>query len=161
MTTNSRKFLAVSDDTEECLTAMTFAAMRARAVGAGLALLRCARTPGPAGWIGLDRAMTQDAVDSARIKLNQHAQEIEARTGVSAELIVSPEEPLDAIRQLVEGDAAIKTLVLAAGASRWGPGPLVSRLARGRALADRPLAVTVIPGRLSDAQLAEMGGLPG
>jgi nucleotide-binding universal stress UspA family protein len=161
MTEVSRKFLAISDDTEECLSAMTFAAMRARAVGAGLVFLRCARMPGPIGWIGLDRAMSEEAVDAARIKLNMHAELVAGKTGLLAELKVSDEEPLDAIRNLVEADPAIKVLVLAAGSSRWGPGPLVSRISKGRALADRPIAVTVIPGNLSDAQLREMGGQAG
>lgn len=143
------------------MAAMVFAGMRAHAVGAGLVLLRCARMPGPAGWIGLDRAMNEDALDSARLKLNQHAGQVSERTHVEPELVVSDEEPLDAIRKLVQQDEAIKVLVLAAGTSRWGPGPLVSRLARGRALADRPIAVTVIPGNLTKAQLAEMGGMAG
>ena len=36
MTDLSRKFLAVSDETEECISAMLFAGMRAKAVGAGV-----------------------------------------------------------------------------------------------------------------------------
>ncbi len=140
---------------------MVFAGLRARAVGAGLVLLRCARTPGTAGWIGLDRAMNEDAMDAARLKLNQHASKVSERTQVAPELIVSDEEPIDAIRKLVDRDESIKVLVLATGKSRWGPGPLVSRLSRGKALAERPIAVTVIPGHLTDAQINEMGGLAG
>ena len=143
------------------MAAMVFAGMRAHAVGAGLVLLRCARSPGTAGWIGLDRAMDEDALDSARLKLNQHAGKVSERTHVTPELVVSSDEPLDAIQKLVGQDEAIKVLVLAAGTSRWGPGPLVSRLSRGKALADRPIAVTVIPGKLTDAQLDEMGGMAG
>lgn len=161
MTELSRKFLAVSDETPECLAAMTYAAMRAKAVEAGLVILRCARSPGVAGWIGLDREITQDAIDSARVQAMKHVDHVETRTGVTAELIVSDDDPIDAIRKLVDGDPAIKTIVLATGSGRGGPGPLVSRLARGRGLAGRPLAVTVIPGDLTDAQLDEMGGLGG
>lgn len=161
MTGLLRKFLAVSDETPECVTALVYAAMRAKDVGAGLVILRCARSPGVAGWIGLDREITQDAVDSARVRAVKHVDHVEARTGVIAQLQVSDEEPLDAIRKLVEADPAIKTLVLASGAGRGGPGPLVSRLAKGRALANRPIAVTVIPGDLTDAELDIMGGLAG
>jgi hypothetical protein len=50
--------------------------------------------------------------------------------------------------------------VLAAGTGR-GPGPLVSRLAKGKRLAARPIAVTVVPGDVTDAQLDEIGGLAG
>jgi hypothetical protein len=161
MTEMSRKFLAVSDETEECLSALIFAGMRSKAVGAGLVILRCARVPGLGGWIGLDKDISQDAVDAARVKATQHADAVEARTGVVAELVVVDEEPIDAIRKLVEGDASIKVLILAAGTGRLGPGPLVSRLAKGKPIASRPIAVTVIPGDLTDKQLDEIGGLAG
>jgi hypothetical protein len=156
----SRKFLAVSDETDECVSALCFAGMRAKAVGAGLVILRCAKVPGTGGWLGLDKDISQDAVDSARLKATEHAGIVEKRTGVKAELSVSDDEPIDAIRKLVDGDPAIKVLILAAGTGR-SPGPLVSRLAKGKPIASRPIAVTVIPGNLTDAQLDEMGGLAG
>lgn len=161
MTDRSRKFLAVSDETDECISALVFAGMRAKAVGAGLVILRCAKVPGMGGWIGLDRDISQDAIDAARIKATQHADAVEARTGVKPELSISDDESVDAIRKLVDGDPTIKVLILAAGSGRWGPGPLVSRLAKGKPLAERPIAVTVIPGDLTDKQLDEIGGLAG
>ena len=160
MTIISRKFLAVSDETEECLKAMVYAAMRAKAVGSGLIILRCAESPGLGGWIGLDKDISQDALDSARLKATKHADAVETRVGVKAELVISDEEPVDAIRKLVEADKTIRMLILAAGAGR-SPGPLVSRLAKGKRIAARPIAVTVIPGDLTDAQLDEIGGLAG
>jgi hypothetical protein len=161
MTEMSRKFLAVSDETEECLSALIFAGMRSKAVGAGLVILRCARVPGVGGWIGLDKDISQDAIDAARVKATQHADAVEARTGVMPDLVVVDDEPIDAIRKLIENDPGIKVLILAAGTGRMGPGPLVSRLAKGKPIANRPIAVTVIPGNLTDAQLAEIGGLVG
>lgn len=143
------------------MSALVFAAMRAKAVGAGLVILRCARVPGVGGWVGLDKDISQDAIDAARVKATQHADQVEARTGIKAELSVSDEEPIDAIRKLVDGDPAIKSLVLAAGSGRMGPGPLVSRLAKGKKIASRPVAVTVIPGDLTDKELDEMGGMAG
>lgn len=161
MADRSRKFLAVSDETDECITALMFAGMRAKAVGAGLVILRCAKVPGMGGWIGLDRDISQDAVDAARLKVTQHADAVEARTGVRPEIVVSEDESIDAIRDLVDNDSSIKVLILAAGSGRMGPGPLVSRLAKGKPIAARPIAVTVIPGDLTDSQLDEIGGLTG
>ncbi len=160
MTNPSRKFLAVSDETDECLSALLFAGMRAKAVGAGVVVLRCARVPGLGGWVGLDKDISQDAIDSARLKAVQHADIIESRVGIKAELVISEDEPVDAIRALVKTDFAIKTLILAA-APGWRPGPLVSRLAKGKPVSNRPIAVTVIPGNLTDEQLQEIGGMPG
>lgn len=160
MTSPLRKFLAISDETEECVTALLFAGMRAKAVDAGLVVLRCARVPGVGGWVGLDKDISQDAIDSARLKAVQHVDSVETKVGVRAEIVVSDEEPVDAIRALVKKDLAIKTLILAA-APGWRPGPLVSRLAKGKTIANRPIAVTVIPGNLTDEQLKEIGGMPG
>lgn len=160
MTNLSRKFLAVSDETEECISALLFAGMRAKAVSAGLVILRCARVPGLGGWVGLDKDISQDAIDSARLKAVQHADIVESKVGIKAELVVSDDDPVDAIRTLVSKDTAIKTLILAA-APGWRPGPLVSRLAKGKPVASRPIAVTVIPGNLTEEQLQEIGGLPG
>ncbi len=161
MTEKSRKLLAISDDTEECATALVFAGLRAAAVHAGLVLLRCVRAPGVGGWIGLDKEISRDAVDSARLKMVAHAELVETRTGVKPEIQIIEDDPVDAIRALVDKDPAIKVLVLASSFGRGGPGPLVSRLGKGRALANRPIAVTVIPGDLTPAQLDEIGGLTG
>jgi hypothetical protein len=160
MTPVSRKFLAVSDETEECLSALLYAGMRAKAVGAGLVILRCARVPGLGGWVGLDREISQDAIDSARLKATGHAKIVEEKVGAKAELVISEEEPVDAIHDLVKRDETIKVLILASAVG-WRPGPLVSRLAKGKPIASRPIAVTVIPGNLTDDQLREIGGLSG
>jgi hypothetical protein len=161
MTNRSRKFLAVSDETDECIHALCFAGMRAKAVGAGLVILRCAKVPGTGGWLGLDKDISQDAIDAARLKATEHAGIVEARTGIAAELVIDEDEPIDAIRKVIDGDPAIKSLILAAAGSGRPPGPLVSRLAKGKPIAARPIAVTVIPGDLTDEQLDEMGGLAG
>lgn len=141
------------------MTALVFAGLRAKTLRAGLVILRCAKVPGMGGWIGLDKDISQDALDSARLAATQHADKVEARTGVMAEVIVSEEEPVDAIRKVVDADNTIKMMVLATGFGRGGPGPLVSRLAKGKPLAGRPLPVTVVPGDMTDRQLDEMAGM--
>ena len=103
---------------------------------------------------GLERPELRDFVEAEYPEAAKQA-------GVEAELIVSQDEPVDAIRLLVNDDPTIKVLVLASGEGRGGPGPLVSRIGKGRPLADRPIAVTVGPGGLSDAQLDEVGGMVG
>ena len=157
MTDTKRTFLVVSDDSDECRSALVFAGMRARAVSAHLKVLRCAQVPGAGGWIGLDQEITQDALDSARLAGSKHVDYVEQRTGLRPELIVRQDEPRDAIRAVIAEDPSIKLLILASGEGRRGPGPLVSRLGKGKPLADRPIAVTVVPGGLSDDQLNEIG----
>ena len=160
MTGLSRKYLAVSDETDECVSALLLAGMKAKALGAGVVILRCARVPGLGGWVGLDKDISQDAIDRARLKAMKHVDIVKEKVGITPELVVSDEEPVDAIRRLVDRDRAIKQLILAA-ASGWRPGPLVSRLAKGKPVSTRPIAVTVIPGGLSEDLLKDIGGLAG
>lgn len=154
-----RKFLVVADDTDESESAALFAGMRATAVGAGLVILRLARPSGFGHWRGLDEEMRSEARDSAMIEARQLAAKVAERTGATAEIVVREGEPVSAIGDTVKGDDAIKVLVLAAGHGRGGPGPLVSRIGKGKPIAGRPIAITVVPGNLTEEQLNEMGGL--
>ena len=154
-----RKFLIVFDNTHECEIAAMFGAMRARAVGAGLVILRTAQTAGFAHWRGLDEEMQAEARDAALFEARSLAERIKNKIGIDAEIIVKDGQAVPAISEVVDNDNAIKVLVLASGSEKKrGPGPLVSRLAKGKPLANRPLAVTVVPGRLTESELNEMGG---
>jgi ABC-type Fe3+-hydroxamate transport system substrate-binding protein len=161
MTKTTRKLLAVSDDTHESTNALLFAAFRAQALDVGALVLRCARAPAHVGWIGLDRDITQDAMDAARVKAMDHLSRIEAIVGLAPELVVSSSEPDDAIRRLVDEDPAIQMLILAAGSGPRGPGPLVSRLGKGRQLTNRPIPVVVVPPGVTTEQIREMSSLSG
>jgi hypothetical protein len=161
MTKVTRKFLSVSDETDESLSAMLFAALRAQALGMGAVVLRCARPTARFGWIGLDKDITADAVDAARVQAMEHLREVEAKTGVTPELRVSDEDPPDAIRRLVDEDPSIHMLVLAAGSGPRGPGPLVTQLAKGRPLAGRPIAVVVVPAGITEDQLRDLSSHSG
>ena len=154
-----RRFLIVFDNTHECETAAMFAAMRAHAVGAGLVILRTAQTAGFAHWRGLDEEMQAEARDAALFEARALAERIQAKTGIDPEIVIRDGQAVAAIADVVDDDPAIKVLVLASGSEKnRGPGPLVTRMAKGKPLANRPLAVTVVPGRLTENELNEMGG---
>ena len=157
----NRKFLVVSDNTEECEAAAMYAAMRVKAVGAGLVIMRVARVPGIGHWRGLDEAMRTEARDAALFELRAMAERVKARVGIEPEIVIREGQAVPAIHDVVGADPAIKVLVLAAGHGKSGPGPLVSRIGKGKPLAERPLAITVVPGNLSDLELREMGGFGG
>jgi hypothetical protein len=54
----------------------------------------------------------------------------------------------DEIVKLIEDDADIGILTLAAGTGKEGPGPLVSNLAK--TAGTFPIPVAIVPGHLSD-----------
>ena len=68
------------------------------------------------------------------------------------ELVIREGRTADEIRTLLKDDRAISILVLAAGISKEGPGPLVSLIA-GPSAGAYPIPVTVVPGSLSDEQI--------
>ena len=157
----TRKFLVLSDDTEEAMSAAVFAAMRAAIVGAGLVVLRIARPSGFAHWRGLDEEMRAEARDAALFEARAFADQIHQRVGVVSEIVVGDGDPIAAIHDIVSKDENIKVLYLGAGTGKRGPGPLVARLGKGKPLAGRPIAITVVPGGLTEAEMNEMGGMIG
>ena len=60
----------------------------------------------------------------------------------------------DEIVKLIDEDADIGILVLAAGTGKEGPGPLISNLAK--TVATFPIPVAIVPGQLSDDDIEAM-----
>ena len=58
---------------------------------------------------------------------------------------------------MISGDSDIKILVLAAAVGGRGPGPLVASLAKeGVTWGARKVPVTLVPGDLTDDEIAEL-----
>ena len=60
-------------------------------------------------------------------------------------------QPAEEIVKLIDDDADIGILVLAAGTAKEGPGPLVSSLAK--TAGTFPIPVAIVPGHLSDEDI--------
>lgn len=149
---NRRKFLAVVDHSPECQLALRFAARRAQHTG-GLVTLLYVITPADfQQWAGVERVMRQEAREEAEGHLQEAARRINDITGAMPELVIREGRPADEIRALLKEDPAISILILAAGTSSEGPGPLVSLIASPAAGA-YPIPVTVVPGSLTEEQV--------
>jgi hypothetical protein len=62
-----------------------------------------------------------------------------------------------ALRDVISNDPDIKILVLAAAVGGRGPGPLVASLAKeGVKWGARKVPVTLVPGDLTDDEIAEL-----
>jgi len=71
---------------------------------------------------------------------------------LGAEKVVRVGNKADELVKLIEEDEDISLLVLAAGTSSKGPGPLVSALA-GKSSASFPIPVAIVPGHLEDEEI--------
>lgn len=144
-----RKFLVVIDKTPECVVALRFATRRAQHTGGRVTLLCAATPPDFQQWRGVEEIMRDEAHAEAEALLHQAAETVNALSGLVPELIVSYGLMTECLTNLLKEDHDISILVLAAGISTEGPGPLVSMFAS----AVQTIPVTIVPGNLSEEQI--------
>jgi nucleotide-binding universal stress UspA family protein len=149
-----RKFLAIVDETPECDRAVVYASMRARSTNGMVVLLYVIEPSDFKHWLGVEKIMREEAAAAAHTALGTHATKVRTKIGIEPELVVREGKPTEQIYQLIEEDQDIAILVLAAGGSKEGPGPLVASIAgKGAAF---PIPVTVIPMNLTDEEIAAL-----
>lgn len=148
-----RKFLVVVDDTPECDRAVVFATLRAAHTGGRVVLLNVVEDADFRGFLGVEKMMRQQARAEAEEILAQVAARVTQIGAIEAETVVREGTRAGEVVRLIEEDEDIAVLVLAAGTGSDGPGPLVTSIA-GRAAGSFPVPITIVPGHLSDADIA-------
>ncbi|WP_174799934.1 universal stress protein [Microvirga aerophila] len=151
------KFMVVVDKTPECARAIHFASRRAARTGASMIMLSVVDPPDNFEWLGVGEAMVEEAREAAEKQLDEAAREARNAAGVEPEQVIRVGSRADEIFKLIQEDEDISFLVLAAGASKEGPGPLVSTLA-GRAASTFPVPIVIVPGGLSDEEIDALAG---
>ncbi len=146
-----RKFLAIIDDTPECERAVAYASRRAQSTNGVLVMLYVIEPGDFQHWLGVEKIMRDEAMATAGAALDIHASKVREKLGIEPELVIREGKPSEEIHKLIEEDQDIAILVLAAGASKEGPGPLVASIA-GKSAAF-PIPVTVVPLNLSDEDI--------
>jgi len=147
-----RKFLLIVDGSPESKVAQRFAARRAQSTGGIVSLLRVVAPPDPQAWLGVEAVMRAEAWQEAEALLHEAARNVNRLTGLYPELIVREGRLRDEIVALIREDPMIAILVLGAGTGGEGPGPLVAAAAGPMANAF-PIPVTIVPGRLTTAEV--------
>jgi nucleotide-binding universal stress UspA family protein len=143
--------MAVVDNTPESSRAVLYAGFRARNSNGGLVLLYVIAGKDFQQWLGVGEIMRAEAREEAETALAKIAQVVREKIGIEPELVIREGVPVEQIHALIEEDRDVAILVLAAGSTKEGPGPLVSSVAgRGAAF---PIPVTVIPDVLTDEEI--------
>ena len=144
-----RKFLVVIDKTPECQVALRFATRRAQHTG-GRVTLMCAATPGEfQQWRGVEEIMKDEAHAEAEALLHAAAKVVNDLSGILPELVIPYGTVTECLAKLLKDDKDISIMVLASGAGKEGPGPLVAMFAG----AVQAIPVTIVPGTFTDAQI--------
>jgi len=146
-----RKFLLILDDSQECLNAMRFAAMRAARTGGGVEVLAVIPPEEFNHWIGVSDIMRSEARERIEVHFEVFAKWMRDRQGIDPELVIREGEPIQEILAQVKDDPEIGVLVLGAGTDKKGPGPLVTQLTKSAG--SLPIPMTIVPGDLSKERL--------
>jgi nucleotide-binding universal stress UspA family protein len=155
---SQRKFLVIADDSPEFQAALRFACRRARSTGGHVALLRVIEPAVFEHWSGVREEIEREARAEAEAVLQKMAEAVIDQTGLAPEFIIKhAENTRSALRQVIADDPDIKILVLAAAVGGRGPGPLVASIAKeGVKWGARKVPVTVVPGDLTDEEIADL-----
>jgi len=152
---HKRKYLVVIDDTPECDRAVFWAAKRAEHTHSQIVMLRVIE-PGERNrqWLGVADIMKAEQEEAANAALDKYAKRIRAVARITPDRVIREGEPADEMLKLIEDDADIGILVLAADSSKEGPGPLVTSVAKSAG--SFPIPVAIVPGHLNDEELEAM-----
>ncbi len=152
---HKRKYLVVIDETEECDRAVYWAAKRAARTSSQLVMLRVIETVDRnQQWLGVADIMKAEEQEAAKAALEKFAARAKNFAGITPDRVIREGDTAEEIIKLIEDDADIGILVLAAGTGKEGPGPLVSSL--GKTAGTFPIPVAIVPGHLSDEDIDAM-----
>ncbi len=147
-----RKFLVIIDDSPECDRAVYYASRRAQNTSGKLLMLYVLAPGDFQHWLGVENIMRAEAQDEARRVLGEFAEKARKWAEVEPEMVIREGNRSDEVLKLIEEDADVSILVLAAGMGKEGPGPLITSIAT-KAAATFPIPITIVPGSLSDEEI--------
>jgi nucleotide-binding universal stress UspA family protein len=148
-----RIFLVVVDETEEMRVALRYAALRARRTGGHVALLYVIEPSDLQQWMAVESLMREERREEAEALLQKLSGEVADLCGSLPIVHIREGRRRDELMALLDEEPSISILVLAAGTGAEGPGPLVTQLV-GKMSGKMRVPVTVVPGSLSDEQIA-------
>lgn len=153
--THVRTFLVVVDDSEEMQVALHFACLRAKKTGGVVALLYVQEPAEFQHWVGVGELMQQERREEAEARLQELSAKANKLSGAVPILHVREGDRAEELLKLLDEDDTISIVVLGANPGGEGPGPIISHLVNKGA--DRMRTpVTIVPGRLSLAQVEEL-----
>ena len=146
------KCLVIVDDTAEWDRAVYYASRWAIRAGGGVVMLRIIETEDQnQQWLGVAEVMRAEAHEEANAALDRAAGRANGIAAITPERVIREGDPAEQILDVIDKDADIAKLVLAANPGAEGPGPLITMMAN--TAGSFPIPVTIVPGDLSDAEI--------
>ena len=152
---HKRKYLVVIDDTDECERAVHWAAKRVGRTSSQLIMLRVIETSERnQQWLGVADIMKAEEMEAAEKALDKYGAIAQKISRHKPDRVIREGDTAEEVVKLIDEDADIGILVLAAGTANEGPGPLVSSICK--TASSFPIPVAIVPGHLSDDELDAM-----
>jgi nucleotide-binding universal stress UspA family protein len=146
------KCLVIVDDTAEWDRAVYYASRWALRTGGGVVMLRVIETEDQnQQWLGVADIMRAEAQENANAAFDRAAGRANAIAAIIPERAIREGDPTEQILDVIDKDADIALLVLAANPGPEGPGPIIATMAD--AAGSFPIPVTIVSGDLSDADI--------
>jgi nucleotide-binding universal stress UspA family protein len=144
------KCLVIVDDSAEADRAVYYGSRWAARAGGGVVMLRIIETEDQQ-WLGVADIMRAEALEDADAELSRAAARAKSIAAITAERVIREGDPVEQIREVIDQDADIAMLVLAANPGAEGPGPLVSAITA--ASGSFPIPVVLVRGDLPDTEI--------
>ena len=146
------KCLVIVDDTAEWDRAVYYASRWAVRAGGGVVMLRVIETEDQnQQWLGVADIMRAEAQEDADAALDRASGRANGIAAITPERVIREGDPIEQILDVIDKDADIAMLVLAANPGPEGPGPIITTMAD--AVGTFPIPVTIISGDLSDKDI--------
>jgi nucleotide-binding universal stress UspA family protein len=146
------KCLVIVDDTAEWDRAVYYASRWAIRVGGGVVVLRIIEIEDQnQQWLGVADIMRAEAHENANLALDRAAGRANGIAAITPERVIREGNAVEQILEVINEDADIAMLVLAANPGAEGPGPLVTTIAD--TMGSFPIPMMIVPGELSDAEV--------
>ena len=143
------KCLVIVDDTAEWDRAVYYASRWAVRAGGGVVMLRVIETEDQnQQWLGVADIMRAEAQEEANAALDRASGRANGIAAITPERVIREGDPTEQILDVIDQDADIAMLVLAANPGPEGPGPIITMMANS--VGAFPIPVVIVAGGLSD-----------
>ena len=146
------KCLVIVDDTAEWDRAVYYASRWAIRGGGGVVMLRIIEIEDQnQQWLGVADIMRAEAEEDANAALDRAAGRANGIAAITPERVIRKGDAIEQILEVIDEDADIAMLVVAASPGAEGPGPLLTTMASN--MGSFPIPVMIVPRELSDAEM--------
>ncbi len=147
-----RTFLVVVDNSDEMQVALRYSSLRAKATGGRVALFTVIEPTDFGHWATIEERAEAEQREEAEAMMHRYADRVTELSGKVPIIHIRNGVARDSLLELLEEDPRISIVVLAAGTSGKGPGPLITALT-GKFYSKLLIPLMIVPGDLSDEEI--------